>query len=95
VGFCYDSGHANLNKNFDELKRFRDRLVVTHLHDNKGDTDAHQYPGYGTINWRNALDWIGDFYKPLNWEVTHYADLFKGSMEEFLEKTVSSINRLS
>lgn len=94
VGFCYDSGHANMNKNFEELKKFRERLVVTHLHDNKGDRDAHQFPGYGTIDWKQVLKWIGDFHKPLNYEVTHYPDLFQGSMEDFLETTVGSIKEI-
>ena len=94
VGFCYDSGHANINGNFEALKKYRDRLVVTHLHDNRGDTDEHQYPRYGTIDWNDVLKWIGGFYKPLNYEVTHNSDLFKGSMEDFLEATVNSIHRL-
>lgn len=94
VGFCYDSGHSNLNMNFETLKKFRDRLMVTHLHDNKGDMDAHQFPGYGTIDWNEVLNWIGDFYKPLNYEVTHYPDLFEGSMEDFLVATVGSINEI-
>ena len=94
VDFCYDSGHANINDNFEALKKFRDRLVVTHLHDNRGDTDAHQYPGYGTIDWSDVINWIGDFYKPLNWEVTHYPDLFEGSMEDFIAATVGSINEI-
>ena len=44
VGFCFDSGHAHYQKNFDGLKAFADRLKVLHLSDNKGEADAHQPP---------------------------------------------------
>ena len=92
IGFCYDSGHANLNGNLENLKLFGDRLLVTHLHDNKGVDDDHQYPGWGTIDWTDVMDWLKGlkFSKPLNLEVTHNPLLFKGSIDEFLAKTYES-----
>lgn len=96
VGFCFDSGHANLNGNIDELTKFGDRLKVLHLHDNYGDRDEHQPPFNGNIDWGRVMEWIGGsgYGKPLNFEVTHYRELFKGSMVEFMELTVESIGKV-
>lgn len=92
IGFCYDSGHANNYGNLDYLKSFGDRLMVTHLHDNKGESDDHQYPGWGTIDWGDVTVWLKalDYDKPWNLEVTHNPQHFDGTMAEFLEKTASS-----
>jgi len=51
VGFCYDSGHENVQGTcFNILKELGHRLLTTHLHDNTG-TDTHMLPYEGTINW--------------------------------------------
>jgi sugar phosphate isomerase/epimerase len=31
------------------------RVHSTHVHDNKGDRDAHLWPGEGTINWNDTM----------------------------------------
>jgi len=52
IGVCFDTGHANLSGRF---KEFADALlpisVTTHIHDNDGMADQHQFPGAGTIDW--------------------------------------------
>jgi len=92
IGFCYDSGHANINGNLDYIMGFGDRLKVVPLHDNKGTGDDHQYPGWGTIDWGMVSAWIkGTGYdKPWNLEVTLYPKHFEGTMDEFLERTRAS-----
>lgn len=51
VGFCYDSGHENVQGTcFELLKRFGHRLTTVHIHDNLG-TDAHMLPYEGNIDW--------------------------------------------
>lgn len=51
IGFCYDSGHENLNgKCFRLLEKFGRRLFTVHIHDNTG-TDAHTLPFEGAIDW--------------------------------------------
>ena len=66
VGFCWDSGHELCcAPSWDFLSRFGDRLVMTHLNDNKGVTDPsgrlqgtddlHLLPYDGIINWDDAL----------------------------------------
>lgn len=55
LGFCFDSGHANLTGELHILERYLDRLIVTHLHDNRGKEDEHLPPGQGTIDWKPII----------------------------------------
>ncbi len=51
VGFCYDSGHENVQGTcFNLLERFGHRLFTLHIHDNHG-ADTHILPYEGTIDW--------------------------------------------
>ncbi len=96
IGWCYDSGHANFNHNLELLKPFGDRLLVTHLHDNKGESDDHQHIGWGTIDWGDVASWLNglDYEKPWNLEVTFNPLHFKGTMEEYLAEVVRSTKLL-
>ncbi|MBN2334403.1 sugar phosphate isomerase/epimerase [Candidatus Bathyarchaeota archaeon] len=85
--FCLDTGHANIHGNLDRLETFTGRLTVTHIHDNRGDEDSHMPPGWGTVDWGRVNDMLRGAEKPLNLEVTHNQDYFKGSMQEFIEET--------
>ncbi len=51
LGFCFDSGHANITGEMDILERYLNRLIMTHVHDNHGKEDEHLLPGQGTIVW--------------------------------------------
>jgi sugar phosphate isomerase/epimerase len=96
VGFCFDSGHAHLNKNLDELLKFGDRLRALHLHDNRGMEDDHQPPFWGTIDWERVTRWIerSEYQKPLNFEILHDPRFFEGTPEGFLDYTVRSIRKI-
>ncbi len=66
VGFCYDSGHENVQGTcFRLLEQFGDRLLTVHLHDNRG-SDIHALPYEGTIDWDgfrevfHGLDYSGN-----------------------------------
>ena len=66
VGFCYDSGHENVQGTcFRMLERFGHRLLTVHIHDNQG-SDTHTLPYEGTINWDgfrevlHGLDYAGN-----------------------------------
>ncbi len=51
IGFCYDTGHENVQGTcFSLLEEFGDRLFTIHVHDNTG-TDSHMLPFEGTIDW--------------------------------------------
>ncbi len=95
IGFCFDSGHANLYNNSDELMKFSGRLRVLHLHDNKGKTDDHQPPFWGTVDWQKVMGWVekSGYTKPVNFEITHRLKYFEGRPEEYLDHARSSILR--
>lgn len=95
VGFCFDSGHAHLNSNFDELMKFSSRLRALHLHDNRGKEDEHQPPFWGTIDWERVMQWIerSEYPKPINFEILHDPRFFEGTPEGFLDYTVRSIRK--
>ncbi len=63
LGFCFDTGHANLigldNENFITL--LGNRLKVLHIHDNDGIGDLHQIPFTFTKSRENisSTDWDG------------------------------------
>lgn len=86
IGFCYDSGHANIHENLDEVMDLGDRLLVTHLHDNKGEKDDHQYLGWGTIDWEKVASWLKEikYKKPWNLEVAHENEFFSGTTREYI-----------
>jgi sugar phosphate isomerase/epimerase len=95
VGFCFDSGHAHINRNLGELMKFGNRLRALHLHDNKGTEDDHQPPFWGTVPWARVMHWIerSGYAKPINFEITCDPRYFEGSMEEFMDYTVLSIRK--
>jgi sugar phosphate isomerase/epimerase len=52
IGVCLDVGHAHLGDGvLATLGELKGRIRSSHLHDNKGDKDAHLWPGDGTIAW--------------------------------------------
>lgn len=56
IGVCLDVGHAHLADGVvPALDGMKDRIRSSHLHDNKGDKDAHLWPGDGTIAWDEVL----------------------------------------
>lgn len=55
LGFCYDSGHANINGGaINVLEKMLDDIIVCHIHDNAG-RDSHWVPGTGTIPWDEVI----------------------------------------
>jgi sugar phosphate isomerase/epimerase len=59
IGVCYDAGHGNIVKgSLDWLRRWKDRLFVVHLHDNKGRIDQHLIPFEGTTDWPKVMEVI-------------------------------------
>jgi sugar phosphate isomerase/epimerase len=61
LGFCYDSGHANLDANaFSYLDAMKSRLIAIHLNDNDGKTiSQHHVPFMGTVDWTRLVSLIG------------------------------------
>jgi len=60
LGVCFDTGHANLTGSFRETAQMLlPRSVTTHLNDNDGHSDQHDFPGNGTIDWRTFAGLFG------------------------------------
>lgn len=63
LGFCFDTGHANLiGLDFEKfITTLGGRLKVLHIHDNDGISDLHQIPFTFTRNRENksSTDWDG------------------------------------
>jgi sugar phosphate isomerase/epimerase len=56
IGVCLDVGHAHLGDGVaSTLSEVNGYVRSSHLHDNKGDRDAHLWPGDGTIHWDETL----------------------------------------
>lgn len=57
LGICIDTGHANMHSRLyrspaaEFIRRFSDRLIHVHVHDNHGAEDDHLMPGEGTTDW--------------------------------------------
>jgi len=53
IGFCYDTGHENVQGTcFSMLEQLGNRLFTMHIHDNTG-SDSHMLPFEGTIDWNH------------------------------------------
>jgi sugar phosphate isomerase/epimerase len=56
IGVCLDVGHAHLGEGVPAvIGTLKSHVRSTHLHDNKGDKDAHLWPGDGTIAWDETM----------------------------------------
>jgi len=56
IGVCLDVGHAHLGDGVaSAVADLSDHLRSSHLHDNKGDKDAHLWPGDGAIDWPETM----------------------------------------
>ena len=55
-GFCFDSGHANieLRNQLDDCYEYRNRIIALHIHDNNGKKDQHTSPFTGTLDWEKT-----------------------------------------
>ena len=56
LGYCFDVGHAHMTGRMQqEFELMQSRIRSTHLHDNNGKDDLHQFPGQGTVDWSRAM----------------------------------------
>ena len=72
-GFCFDSGHANieLRNQLDDCYEYRKRITALHIHDNNGKKDQHTSPFTGTLDWKKTAKIIreSDYSGILNFEL--------------------------
>ena len=102
LGFCFDTGHANLvGIDFESfITGLGDRLKVLHIHDNDGVADLHQIPFTFAKNRENlaSTDWAGfirglrniKFNNVLSFEtapvISTFPDLMKLDALSFISK---------
>lgn len=94
LGFCFDTGHANLiGLDFEDfITTLGTRLKVLHIHDNDGIADLHQIPFTFTKTRENktSTDWDGficglqgiHFDKVLSFETAPVLSSFPEEMKE-------------
>lgn len=70
--FHADIGHLNIfgRDPVEYLRRYQDKLMHVHLHDNDGVDDLHLPLGAGTIDWNHLLTALKSFYDgPITLEI--------------------------
>lgn len=105
LGFCFDTGHANLvGLDFESfLTTLGARLKVLHIHDNDGVRDLHQIP-YAFARTRenkSATDWDGfchglariGYRGVLNFETAPVLTSFPAEMKEDVLRFLAKIGR--
>ncbi len=108
AGYCYDCGHARFTLGGDDfIKRFGERIICVHLHDNlgpvvDGNNDFHMVPLDGNINFERIVDELkevkfnGTVMLELKYRGTlgnvHYYDHMNAS--DYIKHAFGAANRL-
>lgn len=105
LGFCFDTGHANLaGIDCEEfIAMLGNRLKVLHIHDNDGVRDLHQIPFTFTRTRENlpSTDWDGfirglqkiKYDKVLSFETAPVLRSFPGELKEDVLDMLAKIGR--
>ena len=105
LGFCFDTGHANLiGIDFEKFITMLDyRLKVLHIHDNDGIGDLHQIPFTFTKTRENqpSTDWDGfinglrqiHFDKVLSFETAPVLNAFPEEMKQDALEFIAKIGQ--
>ncbi len=105
LGFCFDTGHANLiGLDFEKfIVTLGSRLKVLHIHDNDGVRDLHQIPFTFTRTRENtsSTDWAGfirglqaiHFDGVLNFETGPALNAFPEALHEDALRFIAKIGR--
>ena len=103
LGFCFDTGHANLaGLDFEDfITTLGHRLKVLHIHDNDGTGDLHQIPFTFTKTRENkpSTDWEGfvrglraiGFDRVLSFETAPVLTAFPKEMKEDVLKLIGRV----
>ena len=105
VRYCYDCGHRYcFTPNIEWMDIFREKMIVTHIHDNFGlpadmsDADYHLLPFDGTFDYAGMMRKL-DEYKyegALTLEVGNAKEAYRNmSAEEFIKEAYSRIKKVS
>lgn len=97
LGFCFDSGHANIEGTMGSVERHGSRLAALHLADNDGERDLHRLPFDGTVPWERAMRAIREagYAKPVCLEVTRRHYPVKMPLDTFVREAHARAARLA
>jgi len=113
LGFTFDSGHGALmcEDTIEFAKRYQDRLIAVHLHDNQGpdlsksddpDTailasDSHAIPFTGVMDWEGLTEVIAKspYELPLNLELVMSGEVTEEKQRDFIKSAVEAGNKLT
>lgn len=105
LGFCFDTGHANIVgiDMEDFITTLGHRLKVLHIHDNDGRQDLHQIPFLFARTRENkpSTDWDGfvrglkaaDFHGVLSFETAPVLTSFPDEMKEDALELIAKVGR--
>lgn len=90
VGICFDSGHyhCHFNDEFD-FKKFKNKIMCIHLHDNNGKKDEHLLPFDGNLDFDKVLNGLNsaNYDSYLTLELCYRNEyLNKMSIDEFYKE---------
>jgi len=97
MGFCYDTGHENVQRTcFQMLERYGHRLQTLHIHDNQG-SDIHVLPYEGTIPWErfcpilHGLSYTGNLLLEVDIKHSQFKDpaVFLAQARERVERLLA------
>jgi sugar phosphate isomerase/epimerase len=91
---CFDVGHAHLGEGIATSFDFmHERVVTTHVHDNRGEFDDHLVPFDGTIDWPRAMRALrsAPVELPLVFELKEPAN---GGWHAVLDRAAAAFERL-
>ncbi len=96
---CLDTGHANIFPTpIGECVKYigKDLLAIVHVHDNYGDTDAHNNVYDGTVNWAEFAEALFDigFDGVLNFETQPTTDTDDPAKREAAELKFAEVAKL-
>ena len=95
VGFCCDTGHAQLagTPPATWIRELGDRLIGVHLQDTNGHNDAHLFPGTGRIDWEEFFASLRelDYRLPLTLEAFPPADMPWAEAARIAERAVGEL----
>ena len=101
VGFCFDTGHANIackDNCLEYAERYNDRLYMIHIHDSLEGKGDHLIPFEGTFNWEGfaAVLARSPYQFPILMECTLKSEKYPpGEHSDWLKKAFEAGNRFS
>ncbi len=95
VGFCWDTGHANLTTKDQkkEILKLGDALKVLHVADNLSYSDDHMPPFYGDADWKNIMEGLREvnYQGTFNFETHNFT---RGLPDELIDDAVSLMYKI-